>query len=104
MNLLFTFSVYFGAIGVKYVWTNEAAQPFVNGLGNSTNWLCKSIVSYILPLIYEDLPLYWTPLIMSIAGVVMYIFLRPMIIETKSKSLEGIKLEYSKYKFSLCRP
>ena len=96
--------MYFGAIGVKYVWTNEAAQPFVNGLGNSTNWLCKSIVAFILPVIYEDFPLYWTPLIMSICGVVMYIFLRPMIIETKGKSLEGIKLEYAKYKFSLFKP
>ena len=34
----------------------------------------------------------------------MYIFLRPMIIETKGKSLEGIKLEYAKYKFSLFKP
>jgi len=86
---------------VKYVWTNEAAQPFVNGLGNSTNWLCKSIVSFILPVIYEDFALYWTPLIMSAAGAFMYIWLRPMIIETKGKSLEGIKLEYAEFKFGV---
>ena len=30
-----------------------------------------ALVGYVLPLIYDGLDLYWTPLIMSCAGVVM---------------------------------
>jgi hypothetical protein len=102
-NLAFSFVLYFSCIGVCYVWPNECAQPFVCGLGICVNWILKSLVSEILPYIYEGLPLYFTPLIMSAAGTVCFIFMRPLFIETKGKSIQAIADEFARFEYSLLK-
>ena len=86
---------------MAFIWPNEVAQPFVIGLGYACNWFVKSIVSKLIPLLYNNLELYWLPLIMSCSGLVCIIFYRPFFLETKGKTISAIQLDYLNFKYNL---
>ena len=102
-SLCYSFILYFGTAGLSYIYPNEIVQPFNVGLGYAGNWVFKSAVSLVLPMIYENLPLYMTPLIMSVSGLVIFVFIRPTLLETKGKSFNQIAYEYENYSYSLCK-
>lgn len=100
-NMLYTYSIYFGTIGVCYIYPNEIAQPFVLGIGCFINWFVKSVVSKILPFIYLNTPLCVTPMILSTLGLIVFIFIRPFYLESKGKTLKGIYVEFANFKYNL---
>ena len=102
-NLVYCFILYFGTLGITYVLTNEISEPFVIGLGCATNWGTKSLISYLLPTIYDNLPLYWTPMIQAMAGLFMWVLIRPLYLESKGKSCKEISDEYAAFKYSIFR-
>ena len=92
--------LYFGLASV-FIFPNEVCQPFVSGLGYAMNWFSKSIMGWILPFLYNGLPIYWTPFIMVCIGILVFIVIRPLILETQGKTFQGIEFEYSKFKYNL---
>lgn len=81
---------------------NEIGEPFVVGLGLATLWVTKSLVGYVIPLFWNSLPDYWTPIIMVIPAMFLFILIRPLYIETTGKTVAQIRNEYSTLKYKLC--
>ena len=101
VNLFYTFLLYFGTVGITFVFMNEISEPFTVGVAVAVNWIAKSIVNLALPYIYNGLPLFWTPLIMAICGMVLWILIRPLYLESKDKTYVEISKEYSEFKYNI---
>ncbi len=100
-NLVYCFLLYFGTLGITFVLMNEISEPFVIGLGCATNWATKSILGYILPFIYDNLPLYCTPGIDAFVGLIMWVLIRPLYLESKDKTYKQISDEYANFKYGI---
>ena len=96
------FSIYFGHIGTYATYVNELAEPFVVGLGIAVAWTVKSIVSYMIPFSWNALPDYWTPAIFVTIGIFLFVLIRPLYIEIKGKTLNQIRIDYSRLEYRLC--
>lgn len=83
-------------MGIAFVYPHEVSQPFVVGIGFSVNFGFRAIVAKIFPLIYENFPIYCTPAYMFMMGVVTFIIMRPLMLETKDKSIQAIESDYAK--------
>jgi hypothetical protein len=94
-------AVYYGNLGIYYVYMNEISEPFVMGLGLAMLWGSKTIVMLFLPKIYTSYPLPMVSIIQCIMGIVCFIFMRPLYIETKGKSTMQIKEDYANLKYNL---
>ena len=79
-----------------YVYNNEISQPFVVAMGFSIGFVVRSIVAKTIPLIYENYPLHWTPFCMFFSGTITFLLFRPMLIETKNRSIQAIENDYAK--------
>ena len=99
--VLANFSIYFGNLGIYYVYVNELGEPFIVGLGLAFLWIFKTIVATILPYIFNPYPIYWTPFIMAITGMISFIFIRPLFLETNKKTSMEIKKDYADLKYKL---
>lgn len=91
---LANFCIYFGNLGIYYVYVNELGEPFTVGIGLAFLWIFKTIMATILPFIYKPYPIYWAPFFQVILGMVSFIFVRPFFIETNGKTSPAIKKEY----------
>ena len=83
VNLVFIFTLYFGCNGVTYVFVNELVEPFVVGIGFAVSWGLRALLGVLIPLVYDNFPLYWTPMIQAIIGTVLFIFYAPVFLETR---------------------
>lgn len=101
-TLTFNGLIYAFTMPIGYIWMNEAGQPIALGIAFAGNWLSYSICGKILPYIYDNLALYWTPGIMTIAGIVYFILMRPLILETRLKRYDTIYKMYKNFKYRLC--
>lgn len=97
---LANFSLYFGNLGIYYVYVNELGEPFIVGLGLAVLWIVKTIMATLLPYLYKPYPIYLTPFVQVILGIICFIFMRPVFIETRGKTSLEIKKEYAKLQYN----
>lgn len=53
VQLIYSFILNMGTIGITFVFMNEIAEPFSVGVAMATNWICKSLIGLVLPYIYD---------------------------------------------------
>jgi hypothetical protein len=97
-QVCYSFILYYGST-ITILYCCEISEPFVVSIGIASNWVLKSIIGKILPLIYDNLPLYWMPLIMGLSGAVLFIVCQPLFVETKGKTFNVIDQEYAEFKY-----
>ena len=103
VSLIFTLTYWFGNSGVHQVYLNEIAEPFVVGIGFGVNWAMKCIMGLFLPWLFDNVALYWTPLLMTALGLVFYIIFRPLYLETRNKTYTQISEEYADFKYKISK-
>lgn len=93
--------MYLGTNGICYVFVNELSEPFVVGLGFGVSWALRAILGLIIPIMYDNLELYWTPLIMAGLGIFFWIIFKPLYVEAKDKSYIDICNEYANFQYDI---
>jgi MFS family permease len=86
---------YYGNAGIYYVYMNEISEPFVMGLGIAMLWASRTVVMLGLPRIYNEYPLPMVSIIQCIMGILCFVVMRPLYVETKGKSTMQIKEDYA---------
>ena len=99
--MIFIFTLYFGNNGLTYVFVNELAEPFVVGLGFAVSWGLRSVLGLLIPIIYDNLELYWTPMIMSFTGITFWFLFKPLYVEARGKDYVQISYEYANFKYDI---
>lgn len=95
----FTFSI--GVGGLYYVYMNEVGYPFTIGICFAFNYLMRTINTKLVAISINYLDIYWTPLFFSIAGLLIFVFIRPAILETRNKSVYSISQEYAQFRYNI---
>lgn len=76
--VLANFGVYFGNQAIFHVYVTELGEPFVIGIGTAVLWIFKSLVAFLIPFLYSNYPIYYTPALSFAIGGVLFIFMRPL--------------------------
>merc|ERR1719362_1611616 len=97
----YTFTIYFGIIGIMYSYVNELVEPFVVGLGFAWGFGLGSFISFALPYLIDNTELYWPPAIMSMCGLLILIFSRPLFLESKGKGYAEMAKQYPNFKYRI---
>ena len=97
-QVCYSFILYYGTT-ITTLYCCEISQLFVVAIGIGSNWIFKSIIGEILLVIYDNLPLYWLPLIMALSGAVFFIACQPLFVKTKGKTFDVIGQEYGEFKY-----
>lgn len=103
VNLFYTFLLYWGTMGITYAFMNETGEPFTVGVSCAANWITKSLMNVALPYIYDDQPIYWTPMVMGIAGMILWFICQPLYLECKDKTYVQISKEYREFKYNILK-
>jgi len=87
--------------GVVYVYVNEISEPFIVGIGFAVSWGLRALFALVLPYIYDNLPLYWLPMIQAVTGIILFVLYTPLYIETKGQTYVDIAKRFANFKYKM---
>ena len=90
-------------IAVSTIYMNEIADPIMVGVGSGLQWVFSSLTMRLTPVLIDKMEAYWLPVVWVVPSLVMFVLIRPLIIETKGKTLLQIKEELGRYKYRFFR-